>query len=496
MKQLSSVFAWIALLLSVPWLSLAPAETTSAEPVAADQPVSLDTIWQEAAGLEAEGKLEEAAAKYDAIPATSPDWQRAAVQAGTCLEKAGKLAEAVARYDAAIAGNPAGYWAETATFQKARALKAQGNGAEAKQCIERIKARFPDSSSFADALLLEAQIDARDTAKAEALVAKETAATNLYKAALQADRNKDEAGARQLLDAVILRYPGTPAALRCRDARAHILTRDKRPEARTEAAAEFLHILALVADSAPNSRIAETARLRLAALHHSFKNRQDAIAAYQGLLNSEDRAVASRAALQLAGLRFELLQREKIAAPPPADSRWDDLRALCTLVAVSKDAKPIERARAELMVVESFSWQDRPAEALAAAEAFLAKYEGAEFRQDVATAHFFAGEAAQRTKQYDKALSHFRPIIEAYGGRGEIWPGVDLVARTYFRVWETLRWTRAPAEELAKAADALLTTFPGSGYSKHVQIETEQDARKAEIAAKIRTRLQQAGLKE
>jgi len=494
MKHASFGLVWLLVLPPWYWGVMAPGQT--AAPAGGGPTATVDAIWQEATRLEADGKFEEAAAQYAAISTDSPDWQKAAVQAAGCLEKAGKLADAVARYDAAIARNPSAYWAELALFQKARTCSAMANVAEARRCIDRLKARFPDSSSLADALLLEAQIEGRNTAAAEALVAREREATALYKQAMQADRNKDEAGAMQLLDAAILQYSGTPAALRCRDARAHLLTRHKQPEARAQAAAEFLHILMLVADSAPNSRIADTARMRLAALHHSRQDRQEAIAAYEALTRSEDKAVASRASLQLAGLHFELMQREKFSSGSLADSRWDDLRALCNRVVASEDAKPVERARAEVMIIESLAWQDRPADALAAAEAFLAKYQSSGFKQDVATVHFFAGEAAQRTKQYDKALSHFRLVIGAYGGLGEVWPGVDLVARTYFRIWETLRWTKASAEELAKAADALLTEFPESSYAKHVRIETEQDARKAEIAAKIKMRLQQAGFKE
>lgn len=488
MKHLLSVSICIIPLAVSAWLSLASAQTSGEQS-------AVDAVWQEAGRLEAEGKFEEAAALYAAVPATSPAWQRAAVQAAGCLEKAGKLAEAVAGYDAAIAANPSAYWAESALFQKARTCKAQGNAAEAQRCIDRIKTRFPDSSSLADAYLLEAQMAGGDTAAAEAFVAREQEATALYKQALQADRNKDEAGALRLLETVVDQYAGIPAALRCRDARAHILVRHKGAEERTVAGAEFLHILALVADTAPNSRIAETARIRLAALHHSFENRQDAITAYQTLVNSEDKAIASRAALQLAGLQFELMQRDTISTGPLADGRWDDLRALCSLVAGSPDAKPTERVRAEVMAVESFSWQKRPADALAAAEAFLARHPGDGFKQDAATVRFFGGLAARNLKDYSKALAHFRWIIIAYAGQTEIWPGMDHLPRTYCEIWQTLRATRAPADEIAQTANALLTAFPESEYAKHVRRQTEQDQRTAETIARIKAQLRRAGFK-
>ncbi|MGB9604966.1 MAG: tetratricopeptide repeat protein [Bryobacteraceae bacterium] len=394
---------------------------------------SADAVWQEATRLEADGRFEEAAAQYGAIPTDSPDWQKAAVQAGGCLEKAGKLAEAVARYDAVIARNPSAYWAELALLQKARTCNAMANVAEARRCIDRLKARFPDSSSLAHALLLQAQIDGRNTAAAEALVARELEATALYRQAILADRKKDEAQAFELLDAAITRYPDTPAALRCRDARAHMLVRHRSPEERTRAGTEFLYILTLVEDSAPNSRIAEIARLRLAALHHSFRNRQDAIALYQGLLNSADKAIAGRAALQVAGLQFELMQREKLSGAPPSDRRWEELRALCAGVAGSRDATVAQRVRAEVMAIESLAWQGRDAEALAAVEVFLSKYRDIALKQDVATVHFLAGVTARKLGDYNKALRHFGWVVTAYAGEKEIWPGMDHLPRAHKR---------------------------------------------------------------
>lgn len=445
------------------------------------------SVWDQAVALEQRGQYVDAAALYATIPSDSSDSQRAGVQAGACLENAGKPADAVTAYDAAIAKNPSAYWAEAAMFQKARAYNTLGNVAEARRCIGRVKARFPDSSSYADALLLETRMDGRNTAAAEALVAREQQATALYKQALLADRNKDEAGALQVLDAVILQYADTPAALRCRESRAHILTRHKGPQERMQASAEFLHILTLVADSAPNSRIAETARLRLAALHHSFKNRQDALALYTGLLNSEDKAIASRAALQIAGLQLELLQRERLSGTAVADSRWDDLRALCLLVSTSADANPNERVRAELMSMESLCWQDCYAEAVDAGDSFLTRYEGSEFKQDLATVRFFAGEAAQKVKQYDKALAHFRWVVDAYKGEKEIWPGMGHIPRAYFRIWDTLRRAKAPPDQIAQAAEALLAAFPQSAYSRHAQVVMQSDTEMAKAMATARS---------
>lgn len=397
------------------------------------------------------------------------------------------MPEAVAAYDDAIGVNPSAYPAEQAMIGKARAYRAMGNVAEARRCIGRIRARFPDSSSFAEAALLDARIDGRATASLEASLTRETEATALYKDAMQTDRNKDEAAAVRLLETVIDRYPDTPAALRCRDARAHILLRHRRPEEMALAGQEFLYILATVADSAPNSRIAETARMRLAAMHHSFKNRQDAIAVYEGLLNAEDKAIASRAALQLAGLQFELLQRELRSVGHVVASRWDDLRAFCSSVAQSKDAKRIEQARAEVMIVESLAWQERYAEVVAAADAFVTKYQGDELKQDVATVRFFAGEAAQSVRQYDKALGHFRWIVDAYRSQREMWPGMDHMPRTYFRIWETLRRMRAPPEEVAAAAQAIFDTFPESDYAEHVRIVTRQEAERAKLKLKAQS---------
>lgn len=450
-------------------------------PVAMGQTATVESLWQQADRLQSQSDYQAAADAFreviERFP-NSPKVSEAATRAGLCLEKAEQTSAAIEAYDRAITLRSNVYWLQVALFYKSAACLRENRQDDARQAIQQLRAEFPDSSQAVRAGIVEADLLGQDRQAAEERWLREVEATKLFNQAHQADKQNDSQAALQLLEQVVTSYPDTAAALRAWQAKGHLLLRTGN---RNEAFAAFAAILTGVGESAPQSAIVQTTKTRLAALLHASGNREDALAIYREVLSGFSPGLRSRAALQIAGLEFEVLQRERYAQKPISAEQWQRIRDLCTGVMEGETAKPAERARAHLMLVETFSWQRDPQAAVSEAERFLGQYEGNEFKQDVATVRLIAGEALQRLGRFDEALTHFRWIIEAYRGQKEIWPGMDHLPRTYFQIRETLKRSWAPAAQIREVEDELLKAFPESCYARAVRqirrIKGEPDAK-------------------
>jgi len=446
-----------------------------AQAVPTTQPKTvLEGLWSTATQLELDGQFEAAVNTYTAILKAEPSSRRAAYQLAYGLEKTGKRVEAAAAYDAVIAKAPFDFWAGSALWSKAQLARSAGKTDDVRKCIQNIKAFFPESPQAAKAMLLEAQVDQRDTKAAEALIARDNEARRVLGQAGAADKDKDEKLAVQLYDYIIKTYPDTPAALRAYDAKGHILVRDRQKEKVAQAVPAFQAIIDKAGVASPHSRIVENARMRLGAIHHSNGQRLEAMKAYWPNVDSPNPSIAAEAGTKYAGLAFEFVQRDIWAKNKIDDQTWDNMKVVCDKVSQLEGA-PIERkARAELMKIEMLCWRKQNAEAVKAADEYLAKYKGESLQQDIATVRFFAGEAAEEIRDYAKALQHFRWIVEAYKDQNEIWPGMDHLPRTYFRIWETLLRSKAPEADIQKAADELLSRFQDSSYTRSMLRTTKQ----------------------
>lgn len=401
--------------------------------------------------------------QYAAILAANPRDQEAALRLGQTYDQAGSLPEALQAYDTAVQIDPWGDWADQALSLKAQASARAGDAAEAHRCTEQLRERFPDSTEAVRAAVLEAELAGQPTAQAAALLATETEAAAVYDQGAQAAAARNDTLAIQYFDQTIAGYPGTPAWLRAHNKKGHVLIRSQRRE---DAFASFTAILDQVGQSAPHSRIALTAQTRLAALYHAAGQREQAVATYRDLVDkAAGSPFAANAGLQVAGLEFEFLHRAVAKQLPIAGDQWAELRASCSRVIAMPEAVPSERVRAHLMMVETFSWQEQPEQTAAEADRFLQTYSGDAFKQEIATARFFAGEELLKLGRYPEALEHFRWVVTAYQGQREIWPRMDHLPRTYYRIWEALERSKAPEAEIRAAANALVSNFPESSYA-------------------------------
>jgi len=441
---------------------------------AADDPAEarFQTLWAEADSVHTEGDFAVAEQLYKAILAEFPHSQRTALRIAICQEKAGRTQDALASYDAAINLDPLGYWAEVALFYKARACREANHIQGALDAVQRLRAQYPESPYNARAAVLEAQITGGDVPAAQALLEQELAAGEAFDQCMKASRATQDALALEGIEGLLELYPRSAVALRALEAKGHLLLRNKQYE---EAVEPFLRILAQLGDSAPRSRIVQEARTRLAAIHHALYDRSEALRLYTEVLEGEpDPTIAANAALQAAGVAFEIYQRRRLREGPLPEERWDEVRALCQTAKGFPATTPEQRVRADLMIVETWTWQGDREKSVEAAEVFLDIYDEEEFKREVATAHLVAGKDLRVLKRYDEALAHLRWIVEAYPEENEIWPEMDHLPRTYFLIWQTLRDKGAPKAEVKKAGEELTARFPESSYTEHVRLMAQQ----------------------
>ncbi len=460
--------------------------------VLADEPASstpedaqANAVWDQAVSFQSASQHAEAAQAFVAFVERAPDDPRARqakVRAALCLTQVERPADAIALLDEAIRDGVQDYWLQAALFHKAEACLATDKGTEALQAMQALRAQFPEAPLAARCTVLEAKARGEDPAQADAAYQWELEAAEVYSEAMTALKQGNTEEGWELLGQVMTYYPDTGAALRAYDTAGHLCYKEGRRE---DAGVYFVAIVDQLRDKAPSSRLLQTARARLGALYHSHGQRAEALAMYQDMLRTGAGKLSSNAALQIAGLSFELLHRKFYEREPISDQEWDQLRVICSAVKETEGATDAQKARADLLAIETLCWQKRHADAVDAADEFLTHYSGDSLKRDIATVRFFAGEAAQTIGQYDKALEHFRWIVSAYPDEDEIWSRMDHLPRTYFRIWETLRNTQAPAEQTAAAADALLNRFPESSYAKHVRITTRQDEKWKEWRAQV-----------
>jgi len=446
-------------------------------PAVAEQP-TCDVpreLWAQAQELEDQGLYDEAAQIYAGILAQCPGYQRAAIRLAVARFEGGHAEQALQQLDAAMEMDPFGrVWAEWGLLYRARACRTLGCTEQARDDIALLKSRFPDSISTARAEVLEAEMEGWDTGPAEDALELELAAEQLHEEASAAANagNYDQAVA--LFDQVVAQYPGTRKSLRSKEIKALML--GLLPDRTEEARAAFEDVLAEVRTTAPHSRLRYEAELRIGFLDLRTEQRPQALARFHWLAaHATSPEVVAGAKLQAAGVYFELLQRRR--AEPVQPEQWEALRRLCQEARSHPAATRRDRARADLMVLESLAWEVQPEEALALAGPYLAMYPDAEFRPEQAVVHLFAGESLLRLGRHTEALEHFWWIIDEFADDpGSIWPGLEYRAHTYYRIHASLLRLGA-IQEASDICQAILDTYPDTEYADLCRIAAEREGR-------------------
>jgi tetratricopeptide (TPR) repeat protein len=423
-------------------------------------------VWSAAEVPHRDGRWAESEQLHKQVLAEFPDSQRAALRVAIAQERQGK-ADAFASYDRAIALDPQGQWAPVALFYKARACKEGSRAGDARAAIARLRAEHPDSSYVARAAVLEAELDGRSTAAAEAELARELAAAAVYDAGMAKSKERADEEALVALRRVSAEFPGTAAALRALDAEGHILTRNRRFE---EALAPFMRVLEATKEAAPNARAVEIAATRVAALHHAMKDHDAALQSYLDIADNPAMTQGTRAHALLHGasIYFEILQRRSRLKQPVEEAQWDELRRMLVVAREAEGATDHHIKLARLMHLESWTWQKHHEPAPIELEAFLADYQGPEHRREVATARIFAGSSLNHLGRHAEALEHLQWVIDEYGPDERIWPGWHGIQMAYTEAFASKRGMGAPREELVELAAAIARNFPDFGPGRAI----------------------------
>lgn len=437
-----------------------------------------DVSWNVALELQGQGNYQGAANAYAAILAECPDSQRALVMhSAVSLEAGADPASALANLDAAYQLDGFNFWAEVGLFYKVKACREAGCFNDANDALAVLQARFPVSFSLARAEALEGGKQTGGGTRGGRVIDNgrsgrsslndEGAASELLDDAVHDDSINDPSRLAAIQD-VIDSYPGTKAALRARDAKAHMLVRLDR---QAEAIIEFEDLLFELGEQAAASQIAETARTRLAALFHDARQLEDAFDTYITLRDTTaNPKVRSNAALQAAGVYFETEQ----AVSWSRDSfDYATVRRLCDDVLALEYASAEEVTRAKLMHLETHLWEKNAEQCLIEAESFIGEFREADMTSELTTAHLFAGESLQILGGHEDAMRHYRWIIDNAGGQ-EPWEGIQTLARTHYRIFDALRRSHADPADIRDAAQTVLTQYTGTKYADLVANAAEQ----------------------
>jgi tetratricopeptide (TPR) repeat protein len=397
------------------------AQAPTAEELAAAREARFRTVWSAADAPHQAGDYAESERRYKQVLVEFPDSQRAALRVAIAQERQGKSAEALESYDRALAADPQGEWAPVALFYKARFCKEGAREPDARAAIARLRAEHPDSSYVARAAVLEAELDGRSTAAAEAALERELAAAAVYDAGMAKSKARADEEALADLRRVPAEFPGTAAALRALDAEGHILTRNRRFD---EALVVFEAILQALEPGQRSSRIAQTSQRRVAGLLHAKGRREESLLAFSRIISdsTSPEEAGADAILQAAGLTFELMLEDFGRNQPVSAHQVEELESLFAAVRSWPSAPISVRIRADLMHIESLAWQNRFEEFEKLAIKFLDAYEAGEFPREVATARFFLGRELIQRRKICEGLPHLLGVIELFP-RGELWPG-------------------------------------------------------------------------
>lgn len=159
---------------------------------------------------------------------------------------------------------------------------------------------------------------------------------------------------------------------------------------------------------------------RAAACAHSQQRYPESFLCYQYLAeNLSDPAQVAEARVQMAGLMFELVLRQK--------GSWDEVRNVCRLVADDPQSPRGNRATAELMYLETFYEQHRYEEAVALADKYISDFSDVKRESYVATV--WKGLCLYNLNRVDEAKAPLEEVANADISLGDKFGNSEPAAR-------------------------------------------------------------------
>lgn len=433
----------------------------------APQKTEFETLWEQADAPHQADDYAQSEQLYKQILAKYPKSQRAALRIAIAQQEQGKIDEALESYDLACEIDPHGDWADFVLFYKARAAHENQRSEVAQEACDLLYALHPDSPFVARAKAIEAQKNGLDMVQANAKIDREIQAAEKLQLAMSKVKKKGNENALTSIQNVIDRYPDTAVSLRAKESYAHALIEDERYE---EALFVFQDVLNNVKSNAPNSRIAKVAQRRIAGLYHAMGNKEASIVAYQDIVSDTnlDEQITAEAAMQSAGVLFEIFQHDLLAGktidPEVNSELGSQLKTLVQWVGLSTDIK----IRAELMYLEYLMWTRNYDEFKGFGDQFIELYDSEQFKLEVATANFFIGDEAVFRGEYEYALPYLLRVIDLYPD-SQMWPTMKHVERAYHGAIECYM-VLENFDDGNQLLAAFESNFPESDYLKGIKL--------------------------
>jgi len=468
-------------------LCLSVALVTLGSHVTRADPSHCDDLWSTADSLFDAEAYPQALVAYEAYMAECGVTQEAAVMAARCQIECDQAVEAANRLEAAIDMAPRTYWAAVGLYAQAKACSRAGCHDVARRAIAELKATFPEMTWTTRAEVVEAQLDGAQVSAAEQSLSREQGAFRLYREAVRLAGVKDYDASLAVLDRLITDYEDTRTVLAALHSQAKILARDRAGT--PDGLAAFEDLLGELERRAPQSVMRFEVQRSVGALHQRMDQPDEARRVFQDLAKvMQDPELKAEATLQAIGAFNESNQRRYCVDEPVQPSDWAELRRRCARARANPAATPFQRARLDLIAVESLFWEGQMPEALAAAERLIAEYDASVDRRGVATARLMAGECLQALGAHEAALVHYDWIVDEFGDE-EIWPGLldrrhgrnvyaASLARTHYRIYDALRQGGGAPEDVSDAARVVLTRFPNTRYAELVAAALTREARR------------------
>ncbi|AXA37088.1 hypothetical protein BRCON_2311 [Candidatus Sumerlaea chitinivorans] len=424
---------------------------------------------KEALELEREGRYAEAIQKFEEVIALNPTAQNSAIRKGRCWERLGNRAKALESYRQAIEMDPLTYDASEATYRALKVAFAEGDTSTALEMATRMRTLHPDSSYGIRVEIAMREAAGQTTQPLAERLERELKASAAYDDATSQAKVGRVEDALKELKRIWDTYPDTAAGRRAYSSYGHLLIKERRDE---EAYEVFREIVDLFEPIAPQSRLVLESKLRLAALLHRGNRHEESHAAYLELMSSKvPRYYLETAALQGAGVLFEIYINKRNANQPVPAEAWERVRQFC------KDAeaicsKPVDKARARLMYLESFQWDDQWEKVAIEGQRFLTDFRDEQTTLEQATATFFTGRGFYWIGKYAEAMPYFERCIEWSPNR-ELWPEVPFyhVQRAYFHLISCLIKTGGSRQRAEALYQTLKTYFPRSEFIPYAERE-------------------------
>ena len=371
------------------------------------------------------------------------------------------------------------------TWQYAQAI--QKSSPEAADKLYRSLLKDPVFGKWAkEASLSHAKMTGQGISEAEASLSRENSVEQMQSELLAAARNNEYEKAYKLLDSITNDFPECYQTCEARLTRGYLLFRQERVDEAIAAFELAIQENTHLGDSHPFNLEAK-ARLKYTYQAKSYgygaesgvsantdtnemlARAESSLVSSQAYLNAlpEYSNEEPQALLDACGAVFESLQRRKWANDPVTAEDWESLNESLVTVSNHPSISKGQKAIADLMLIETSSWEGNYSETIRIGNAFLENYSPSDdqFKTVAGTALSFLVRANQIVGDLEASVDTGYQLLSMYEEEDVIWENMDHIERAYHDIYVSLRLMGKTREDDAgQLLEEFRQRFPESSY--------------------------------